>query len=329
MILKHPYILLLLISVLGLYFTNRQKKAAVLFSSKTFLKGLPQTLKTRLSSKLIFLRILILSLLVIALARPQVPIAQERVFKEGVDIVLALDTSSSMQALDFTIRTKRYNRLYVVKKVVEKFIEERPNDRIGMVAFAGRPYIVCPLTLDHNWLLKNLQRIEIGMVEDGTAIGSSIAAALNRLKESQAKTKIIVLLTDGRNNAGKISALSAAEAAKALGVKIYTIGAGSIGEVPFPVRDVFGRERIQYVEVDIDESSLAKIAEITKGKYFRATDTSSLEKIYRQINQLEKTPFKQPIFMRYDEKFTIFLLAALLLLVIEQVLENTLLRRIP
>ncbi len=329
MIFKDPWVLLLLGMVLLLGLEHKKNKASVRFSSRTLTKGLPQSFKVKALKYFIVLRMIILAVFIIALARPRVPIAQERVFKEGVDIVLALDTSTSMQALDFTIKGKRYNRLYVVKQVVERFIDERVNDRIGMVAFAGRPYIVCPLTLDHNWLLANLDRVKIGMVEDGTAIGSSIAAALNRLKSSQAKTKIIILLTDGRNNAGKISPLTAAEAARALGVKIYTIGAGSIGQVPYPVKDVFGRDRIQYVEVDMDESSLAKIAEITSGKYFRATDTASLQKIYETINALEKTPFKQPVYMRYEEKFSLFLLCAFVLILIEQVLANTVLRTIP
>ncbi len=329
MIFKDPWVLLLLGMVLLLCLENKKNKAALRFSSRTLTRGLPVSFRVKILKYFIVLRMIILSLFIIALARPQVPIAQGRVFKEGVDIVLALDTSSSMRALDFTIKGKRYNRLYVVKQVVERFIGERVNDRIGMVAFAGRPYVVCPLTLDHNWLLANLDRVAIGMVEDGTAIGSSIAAALNRLKSSQAKTKIIILLTDGRNNAGKISPLTAAEAARVLGVKIYTIGAGSIGQVPCPVKDAFGRESIQYVEVDMDESSLAKIADITSGKYFRATDTASLQKIYETINALEKTPFKLPAYRRYEEKYSMFLFCAFVLILIEQVLANTLLRTIP
>ncbi len=329
MIFKNPWVLLLLGTVLLLCLEHKKNKASVRFSSKTLIKELPVSLSVKALKYFIVLRMIILSLFIIALARPRVPIVQERVFKEGVDIVLTLDTSTSMRALDFKIKGRRYNRLHVVKQVVERFIARRINDRIGMVAFAGRPYVVCPLTLDHNWLLANLERVEIGMVEDGTAIGSSIAAALNRLKSSQAKTKIIILLTDGRNNAGKISPLTAAEAARALGVKIYTIGAGSIGQVPYPVKDAFGRDRIQYVEVDMDESSLAKIADITSGKYFRATDTASLRKIYGRINSLETTPFKQPVYMRYEEKFSLFLLCAFVLLLIEQVLANTILRKIP
>ncbi|MCK4993558.1 MAG: VWA domain-containing protein [Candidatus Omnitrophica bacterium] len=329
MILKNPWVLLLLGLVLLLCLEHKKNKASVRFSSNTLIKGLPVSLRVKALKYFIALRMVILALFIIALARPQMPIAQERIFKEGVDIVLVLDTSTSMQALDFKIRGTRYNRLHVVKQVVERFIDERVNDRIGMVAFAGRPYIVCPLTLDHSWLLSNLDRVQIGMVEDGTAVGSSLAAALNRLRSSQAKTKIIILLTDGRNNAGKITPLTAADAARAMGVKIYTIGAGSIGQVPYPVKDAFGRDNIQYVEVDMDESSLAKIAEVTSGKYFRATDTASLRKVYETINALETTPFKQPIYRHYDEKYSLFLMCAFILLLIEQVLANTVLRKIP
>jgi Ca-activated chloride channel family protein len=290
---------------------------------------MPVTWKLRLRRNLMVIRAAALALLIIALARPQAPLSRQRIFKGGIDIVLVLDTSTSMEALDFTIGNKRYNRLYVVKQVVENFIAERANDRIGMIAFAGRPYVVCPLTLDHQWLLSNLERVKIGMVEDGTAVGSSITAALNRLKSSTAKTKIMILLTDGRNNAGKISPLTAAEAARALGVKIYTIGAGSIGEVPIPVQDALGRQVLGYASIDIDESSLAKIADITQGHYFRATDTDSLKEIYAQINKLEKTPFKQPVYERYEELFPRFLLAALALMAIEIILAYGILIQVP
>lgn len=329
MIFKDAWILLFISAVGLLGFTYKIKQASLRFSTNTFLKQLPKSLKISLVPHLILLRMFVLVLCIIALARPQKPITHHRVFKEGVDIVLALDTSTSMEALDFIIGGKRYNRLHVVKQVVEDFISERVNDRVGMIAFAGRPYVVCPLTLDHDWLLTNMERVEIGMVEDGTAIGSSIAAAVNRLRDSKAKTKIIILLTDGRNNAGKISPLTAADAARALGIKIYTIGAGGIGKVPYPVRDAFGRVRLQYIEVDMDESSLAEIAKITNGKYFRATDTASLKKIYEQISQMETTPFKQPQYTRYEEQFDILLLWALGLLCLEQILRQTILLKIP
>lgn len=329
MTFKDPWFLFLLLLIPLLMFKNRLKPAAIHFSSNRFVKNFSKTRKVRMSKAMIYLRAAALALFIIALARPQEALTQMRVYKEGIDIVLALDTSTSMKALDFQIGAKRYDRLYVVKQVVEEFIRERENDRIAMIAFAARPYLACPLTLDHNWLFTNLERVQIGMVEDGTAIGSSITAALNRLRRSEAKTKIIILLTDGRNNAGKISPLTAAEAARALGVKIYTIGAGGIGPVPYPITDIFGRLAYQDMEIDIDESVLAKIADITDGRYFRATDTSSLKKIYSQINKLETTPFQQPIYRQYNEKFYIFLLLGLALVVAEQVLAGTMLIKIP
>ena len=330
MTFKNPWVLFFLIVVALIPLLRKKEPAAALrFSSRGLLENSVSTWKLKVLKNLKVLRMLAAALLVVAAARPQMPVAHQRIYKEGIDIILTVDTSTSMEALDFTIGNKRYNRLYVVKKVVDDFISERPNDRIGMIAFAARPYVACPLTLDHGWLMNNLERVKIGMVEDGTAIGSSIVAALNRLKQSTAKTKIIILLTDGRNNAGKISPLTAAEAARALGVKIYTIGAGSIGEVPYPVRDAFGRRALQYVAIDIDESSLAKIAQITNGRYFRATDTDSLKEIYRQINKMEKTPFKQPVYQHYNELYAVFALCALLLIIIERVLSDTVAVKIP
>lgn len=330
MIFKDPGILLLLLGLpLLLIFWRKGKTTPFHFPTQELVKGLTPTLRLRFFRNLIFLRFLAIILFAIALARPQVPIAKQRVFKEGIDMVLVLDTSTSMEALDFKIANSRYNRLYVVKKVVEEFIAARKNDRMGMIAFAARPYIVCPLTLDHNWLLTNLERVKIGMVEDGTAIGSSILAALNRLKSSNAKTKAIILLTDGRNNTGKVSPLTAAEAARALKVKIYTIGAGGIGSAPYPVQDLFGRTVYQYVEIDLDETSLQKIAEITNGRYFRATDTASLKKVYAEIDRLEKTPLKQPLYTQYKELFGIFLAWGIAVLSLERILANTVLLKIP
>ncbi|MBU4304718.1 MAG: VWA domain-containing protein [Candidatus Omnitrophica bacterium] len=329
MVFKDPWVLLLLVFVPLLLLRKRTAAASVRFSSRSLIAGLAPSWKLFARNKLVALRMLSAALFIVALARPQAPVTHQRIYKEGVDIVLALDVSTSMRALDFTLGNKRCDRLSVVKKVVEEFIKERNNDRIGMIAFAGRPYVACPLTLDHDWLMRNLERVEIAMVEDGTAIGSSIAAGLNRLRQSKAKTKIIILLTDGRNNAGKISPLTAAEAAKALGVKIYTIGAGSIGEVPYPVQNAFGQTSYQYVKIDMDESLLARIADMTNGKYFHATDTASLKTIYEQINKLEKTLFQQPEYRNYQERFVVFVLWAIAFLFLEQVLSSTLLRAVP
>ena len=229
-------------------------------------------------------------LMIVGLARPQRAHGRTEVTANGIDIVLALDVSGSMQALDFQVDGQRVNRIEVVKSVVSKFIDERPDDRIGLIAFAGAPYLVSPLTLDHDWLQQNLERVSTAVGDDdGTAIGSAIAASVNRLRTTQAKSKVIILLTDGVNNTGKISPLAAAEAARALGVKIYTIGVGVRGDAPIPVKDAAGNTHLIMAKVDVDEKTLQAIADETGGKFYRATDTGSLQKIYEQINRLEKT----------------------------------------
>ena len=229
--------------------------------------------------------------LVIALARPQLAKDLEVVKASGIDILIAIDVSRSMLAEDFTIGGQRANRIDAVKQVTDQFLEGRPNDRIGIIAFAGRPYLVSPLTLNHDWLRENLKRIRIGMVEDGTAIGSALASATRRLGEkSTAHTRIIVLLTDGDNNAGQISPNTAAEAAKALGIKIYAICAGTQGYVPIPVKDMFGNTVYQQVLVSVDENQSKRVAEIGGGKFYRATDSSALKHIFEDIDQLEKVP---------------------------------------
>jgi Ca-activated chloride channel family protein len=267
--------------------------------------------------------------MIVALARPQEPIDETKVFVEGINMVLALDTSGSMMAMDFEMAGNRVDRLAVVKMVVEEFVKHRPNDRIGVVAFASQAYTVCPLTLDHDWLEKNLERVKLGMIEDGTAIGSAITASLNRIKGIEAKDKVVILLTDGRNNAGKISPISAAEAAKAIGVRIYTIGVGTKGLVPYPVKDMFGNVVLQPVEIEMDEDLLKKIADTTGGRYFRATDTASLWDIYKEIDKLEKTKIEEIGYHNYNELFPWFLYPGLLILLLEIFLSNTIFRRIP
>jgi Ca-activated chloride channel family protein len=275
------------------------------------------------------LRLLAVALAIVALARPQQGLGAAEIEARGIDIVLAIDVSGSMQALDFELAGKKANRLAVVKSVVQGFIEARPDDRIGMVVFAGRPYLASPLTLDHDWLGRTLERVEIGMVEDGTAIGSAIAASTNRLRDRKAESRVVILLTDGVNNAGKVSPLTAAEAARALGVRVYTIGAGTQGEAPMPVRDRLGRERVMMVPVDVDEKTLQAVAETTGGSFFRATDTDSLAGIYEQIDRLETTTERMARFERYRELFLWPLLAGLLLLGVEIALGETRLRRLP
>jgi Ca-activated chloride channel family protein len=233
-----------------------------------------------------------------------------------------------MEALDFKLQGKEANRLEVVKDVVAKFVVQRPDDRIGMVAFAGRPYLAAPLTHDEGWIAKRLQDVKIGQVEDGTAIGSAIVSSVDHLRDSEAKSKIVILLTDGVNTSGSINPLTATEAAKALGIKIYTIGAGTNGEAPYPVRTMFGTQ-MQRMKVEIDEKTLGEIAEKTGGTYFRATDTDSLENIYEVINQLETTARKEKKFEDYDEWFAVALWPGLGLLLIEWLLRHTRYRRLP
>lgn len=307
----------------------KKKKPAVRISSGKLLSGIRLSLRLKLTKYLIYLRVAALLLFVIALTRPITPTGEYKIKTEGIDIVIGLDVSTSMLAEDFEVKGRRVNRLEVVKDVTEGFIQNRKNDKIGMVVFASRTYTVCPLTLDKNWLLKNLERTQIGMAGDGTAIGSGIASALNRLKGTEAKDKVIILLTDGRNNAGKINPLTAAEAAKSLGVKIYTIGAGSKGPVPYPFRDNFGRIIYRPVEISIDEETLKEIASITGGEYYRATDTERLREVYDEINKLETYPIEEKGYVEYRELFPLFLIPGLILLFLEIILANTILRAIP
>jgi Ca-activated chloride channel family protein len=248
--------------------------------------------------------------IVLAMARPQLGKIITLTQASGADIMLAVDVSRSMLAEDFSIGMQRANRLEAVKRATEEFIKRRPHDRIGVVAFAGRPFLVSPLTLDHDWLLKNLERTQIGLVEDGTAIGSALAAASNRLKDKEAKSKLVLILTDGENNSGRVTPLTAAEAAKALGIKVYTIGAGSRGLVPYPVTDNAGQILgYQQVQAEFDEEMLKQIASMTGASYYRATDTQSLESIFSEIDQLEKSQVEAQTLVEYKDFFPWLVLA--------------------
>jgi Ca-activated chloride channel homolog len=325
-----PYFLFLFLVIAALVYLRRKTASPSLrFSSGRFFNSGPQSWKLRLSNALIIARYAALALIVIGLMRPRSPVADSKINSEGIAIVLSVDCSTSMLAEDFVINGKRQNRLDVVKTVIQDFIRQREHDSIGVVAFAARAYTVCPMTLDYQWLQENLQRVRIGMIEDGTAVGSGIVAALQRLKQSRAKSKIVILLTDGRNNAGDISPITAAEAAKALGIKIYTIGAGSRGPVPFPAVDFFGNRVYQQAQIDLDEETLQNMAEITHARYFRATDSDSLRKIYQEINTLEKSSMEQSGYRQYHEWFNGFVLAALWLLLAETILGHTVALRIP
>lgn len=329
--ISHPWVLLLLLLVPLLAFLKGKfgGTAGVTFSSTDALRRLGHRRRSRSGAFLAALSYFALASFLIALSRPQLGREITRVQASGVDIMLVLDVSRSMLAEDFSIGASRANRLEVTKKVTEQFIRKRPNDRIGIIAFAGRPYLVSPLTLDHDWLIQNLDRIQIGLVEDGTAIGSAIASAANRLKDKDAKTKLIVLLTDGDNNAGKVMPLTAAEAAKALGIRIYTIGAGTVGEAPFPFTDPFGRTVYRNVPVDFKEDTIRDIAKIANGIAFRATDTKSLEKIFTEIDKLEKSKVEVEKIAQYRDLFPWFVGAGIAFLGLEILLSQTLWRRLP
>ncbi len=308
---------------------RRGPVAAVEYSDVGLAREVARGSRSRIGRWLWLLPIFAGILMIVGLARPQRGHSRTEVTANGIDIVLGLDVSGSMQALDFEIDGQRLNRIEVVKSVVAKFIEERPNDRIGLIAFAGAPYLVSPLTLDHDWLQQNLERVTIGAGDDGTAIGSAIAAGVNRLRTTPAKSKVVILLTDGMNNTGKISPLSAAEAAKALGVKIYTIGVGVRGKAPIPVRDEAGRMRLIMAKVDVDEKTLQTVADLTGGKFYRATDTDSLQEIYEQINRLERTAQTVQKFERYEELYPWALIPSLAILVLGTTLQQTRYRRLP
>jgi len=322
--------LLFLIPAYLFFYWKQQKGVAVRFSTIATAKRIAPSASLLFRHSLALLRSGAILFLVIALARPQQGIRETRITTEVIDIILTVDVSTSMLAEDFTWGGKRYNRLEAAKKVIRDFIEGRTSDRIGMVVFAARAYTQCPLTVDYQILLQLLNKVEIGMIEDGTAIGNAIATSLNRLRDSEAKSKVIILLTDGVNNAGKIDPQTAAEMAAAMGVKIYTIGIGTRGEAPYPVaRDSRGGFIYQNVKIPIDPESLKKIARATEGEYYRAVDTDSLEKIFKNIDELEKTPVETSIYTEYNELFPYFIFPGLLLLLAGVVLAATRFRRLP
>ena len=322
-------LLLLLIPLLAWLKSRTGRQPAFLYSSVQLVKGITGITRSSVGAILLRLRWFALALFIAALARPQLGEGQARLRASGIDIVVALDLSGSMAAEDFELNGEPVNRLVIAKDVLEQFVEKRSSDRIGLVAFAGRAYIAAPLTLDHAFLLENLRRLNIGTIEDGTAIGSAISAAVNRLREIQAKSKIVVLMTDGQNNAGKIPPLTAAEAAEALGVRIYTIGVGTRGVARVPYTNVFGQRGYIDQQVDIDEEMLTQVADMTGGKYFRAENAEGLRAIYDEIDQLEKTEVEVSQYQRYRELFQWFVLGGLAILLLEIILANTVWRKLP
>lgn len=328
MVFRHPWCLALVLAVPVLCWLRygRRGKASATFSDGGALAELPRSWREKAWWALPVLWGLGFALLAVAMARPQTGLSESRVETEGVDIVLLVDTSTSMREEDFSEGRKRMNRLDAAKGVIEKFIGERLDDRIGLVAFAAMPYTLAPLTTDHAWLLEQTKRLETGMLEDGTAIGDAIASAVNRLRESEAKSKVVVLLTDGIQNRGRLSPADAAEAASALGIRVYTVGA--CGDGPRVVSGLLGM-RVAVPGAEIDEESLKQVAETTGGKYFRATDLGSLEATYKAIDEMEKTKVELDSYTRYEERFAAFAWAGLACLAAEWLLACTGLGRVP
>lgn len=326
---QDPIFLVLVLVAIGLlvyYFKFRKARAAsIRYSDVNLVRRLKPSLRSRERHILPVLRTLTIIFLAFALARPQSGRKEQEISSEGIDIMLILDISGSMRAEDF----KPHNRLYVAKQVIKEFIQGRHSDRIGLVVFSKQSFTQCPLTLDYGVLFNFLDQVDFGMIEDGTAIGLAIANSVNRLRESDVKSKVVILLSDGRNNAGEIDPITAAQAAEAMNVKIYTIGAGKPGNAPYPVDDPHFGRRYVYIENEIDEPTLKQIARITGGEYFRAKDEKALARIYNQISQMEMTEIKVKEYLQYNELFSNYAFVGLVLLIMEIVLANTRYRKIP
>jgi Ca-activated chloride channel family protein len=304
---------------------RRMKSATIKYSDIRIVKRAARTSRQRYRFLLTGLRVAAIVLLVVAFARPRSGTEKKEISSEGIDIMIALDVSSSMQAEDF----KPNNRLYVAKEEIKKFINNRVNDRIGLVVFARNSFTQCPLTVDYGVLLNFVDQVDFGLIEDGTAIGMAIANGVNRLRDSDAKSKIMILLTDGDNNAGEIDPLTAANLATAFNIKIYTIAAGKPGNAMYPVDDPIFGKRYVYRPTNVDEKTLKEIAERTGGEYFRARSSDELEQIYSIIDKLEKSKVKVSTHIQYRELFSYFTYAGLALLVLEMILGNTYFRKLP
>ncbi len=317
--------LLLLIPLIIIWyiFYNKKIYVPIRFSTLEGFQRTAPTLKVKLRHLPFSLRIIALILFIIGLARPQTSSSSKEIETEGIDIVISLDISGSMLAEDF-----KPNRLEAAKRITEKFIDARQNDRIGLVIFSAKSFTQCPITIDHAILKNLLKQIKSGLIEDGTAIGMGLATAVDRLKDSKAKSRVIILLTDGINNTGFISPITAAELAKNFNIRVYTIGVGTIGKAPYPFQTPYG---IQYmnVDVEIDEALLKDIARTTGGKYFRATNNKALETIYNEIDSMEKTKIKQTVFLSYTDQFFIFVLVGTILIATEIIIRLIIFRKIP
>jgi len=326
--LAYPWLLIALALVPLLIYARLRWGArlpSLRYSSVAPLAKLPRSIWARLSWVPFALRVLAVALLLVALARPQRGATGEEIRAEGVDIMLVIDVSSSMLAEDF----RPDNRLRVAKNVVADFIARRDNDRLGMTVFARHAITKTPLTLDHDILLTHLEDVDIGTVPDGTAIGNAIASSVSRLKDSDAVSRIMILLTDGENTAGEVDPITAAQLAKTFGVRVYTVGVGKGGEVPYPFQDPLYGTVYRNVEIPIDEETLSEIATTTEGQFFRAKDEESLAAVYDEIDALETTEIEQIQYVRYTELAPYFMLVALGFLVAEALLSRTRLQRFP
>jgi Ca-activated chloride channel family protein len=334
----HPYLLLLLLLLPPLAWLKGRhgRQPAFLYSSVQLVKGIVGITRSRVGGVLLKLRWLALALFIVALAQPRFTLSETQVKASGVDIVVALDMSGSMIAEDdgFLLNGEQTTRFLLARDVLKKFVEKRPNDRLGLVIFAAYAYVVVPPTLDHDFFLENLDRMSVemeGFDNRSTAIGSALATALNRLRDQQAKSKIVILMTDGENNAGRVPPLTAAEAARALGIKVYTIGVGTRGKARIPVGvDQFTGQKIyQEQPVDVDEDTLKTIAKMTSAKYYRADSSDTLNKIYDDIDRLERTDVEVKKYTQFEELFPWAIVSGMTVLLLEVILNQTLWRRLP
>jgi len=324
---KQWFFLLLSVPFIVLWniFLVKKGKRFIFFSSRSIIPNTGKTMKTFFIKSLVYFKIAAIVLFIIALARPQERNYYEKQSRKGIDIMITLDCSGSMAAEDF--RPK--NRLNVAKEVISNFIEKRTNDRLGLVIFAGQCYTRCPLTVDFDILKDSLKRTKIGEMEDGTALGMALANAVNRVRQSKGKTKIIILLTDGINNRGEIDPRDAAKIAKDFNIKVYTIGVGTRGKAPYPVTDEFGQIQYMLVDVEIDEELLKEIANNTGGLYYRATDTQQLQQIFTEIDRWEKTEITSRKYSTAKDLYIYFLLAGLVILFLAEFAKRTFLRSLP
>lgn len=316
-------LLILPILVVWYWFRNKKSYPTLQVSSLKMYEDIPLSFKVWFSHILFVLRLLTFSLLIIAIARPQSVSSRQNIHIEGIDIVMALDVSGSMLARDF-----KPDRLEAAKEVAKEFIAKRPNDRVGLVIFSGEAFTQVPLTTDHAMIANLFREVKSGMIEDGTAIGDGLATAISRLQDSEAISKVIILLTDGVNNAGSVDPLSAAEISKMFGIRVYTIGVGSRGYAPYPVQTIYGTQ-MQQMEVQIDEELLQQIAQQTNGRYFRAENNNKLREIYNEIDKLEKSKIDVQEFKRKHEMFLPFALFAVASFIIEMLLRYLYFRKLP